>query len=280
MRRTLIIYTLIIFVISFIVVTIIRGTLAEQSGSSPESGSTSKLKTIDTALTNLSYGSIAAGSWGNWGTMWNRVYSAAQGSFNDALVAGIKNGGGTGAIISPYPKTLGGVDDYNRNQTIPTDTYKKTWITCNSANNYCGTGRSVLNGLVSQDPNTNLVWSPRISSSSTWFIANNCIVPGDPGSLGATCTADTQPGCVCVKNTGTKTGCENYDDGLWRLPYQKELMQAYIDGSWGNLATAGASYWSSTTNSDYTQNAWYTYLYGGLTYSYTKTTAYSVRCVR
>jgi hypothetical protein len=39
--------------------------LAEQSGGSPESGSTSRLKTTAEALVTLGYGSTAAGTWGD-----------------------------------------------------------------------------------------------------------------------------------------------------------------------------------------------------------------------
>ena len=52
--------------------------LAEQSGSSPESGATSRIKTIYDSLVSLSHGSDSAGGWGNWGVMWNRIRSAAE----------------------------------------------------------------------------------------------------------------------------------------------------------------------------------------------------------
>ena len=132
-----------------------------------------------------------------------------------------------------------------------------TWTACNSGNSYCGTGRSVAE---KQDPNTGLVWSP-IIDYSTWFVANNCVVPGGAGSLGATCEIIGDPGCTCVKNTSSKTGCENYDDLNWRLPNQKELRQSYIDGSYSNLTIANTEYWSSTTFSNGTQYAWNTSQY-------------------
>lgn len=52
--------------------------LAEQVGSSPESGATSRIKTIYDSLDSLSHGSDSAGSWGNWGSMWNRIRSAGE----------------------------------------------------------------------------------------------------------------------------------------------------------------------------------------------------------
>ena len=246
---------------------------AEQNGGSPESGATSRLVTLANALTTLTYGSTAAGSWGDWGTSWNRIYSAATKPFNDALKSGgLKNGG-----ITDYPKSVGGVDDYNNNGVTPSDSYQSSWTTCNVGNTYCGTGRSVAE---KQEVNTNLVWSPRINASGTWFNANNCqypnALPGDDG----VCNTHGEVACKCVKLTSSKTGCEAYDDGNWRLPTQKELMMAYIDGSWAQLTNAANVYWSSTTLSNATQNSWYTFQSYGVTSNFNKTNAYSVRCVR
>jgi len=252
---------------------------AEQNGSSPESGATSRLSTLATALSSLSYGSTASGSWGDWGTSWNRIYSAATAPFNDAVANTLKNGGNT-----DYPQSVGGVDDYNNNGIIPSDSYQATWTTCGAGNSYCGSGRSVAE---KKDENTGLIWSPRISSGSNWFVANRCKYPnGLPGDDG-TCNTHGEVACQCVKDTlnedadnTTSTTCERYDDGNWRLPTQKELMMAYIDGSWAQLTNAGTSYWSSTTYSYTTQSAWYTYLDVGYTLNGNKTNNSSVRCVR
>ena len=51
--------------------------LAEQVGSSPESGVSSRIKTIYDSLTSSSFGSTSAGAWGDWGSMWNKIYSAS-----------------------------------------------------------------------------------------------------------------------------------------------------------------------------------------------------------
>jgi hypothetical protein len=251
---------------------------AEQSGGTPESGSTSRLVTLSTALTTLTYGSTAAGAWGDWGTSWNRIYSAATKPFNDALKSnGLKNGGNT-----DYPQSVGGIDDYNNNGTIPTDSYQSTWTTCNADNSYCNTGRAVAE---KKDENTGLVWSPRISSSSNWFVANNCDYPNGLGD--GVCDTHNELACKCVKDTDlsdadntTAVTCERYDGGGWRLPTQKELMMSYIDGSWAKLTNAANFYWSSTTFSPATQNSWYTNQLTGSTTNATKTNAYSVRCVR
>jgi len=262
--------TLLTVVLSYRHIQIVR---AEQSGGSPESGATSRLSTLATQLASLSYGSTASGSWGDWGTSWNRIYSAATKPFNDAVARTLKNGGNT-----DYPQSVGGVDDYNNNGVIPADSYQSTWTTCNVGNSYCGT--SDATNAEKKDENTGLVWSIRISSSATWFNANNCqypnALPGDDG----VCNANGEVACKCVKLTSSKTGCEALGDGNWRLPTQKELMMSYIDGSWAKLTNAANYYWSSTTNSTTTQNSWYTSQYHGGTGNYTKTNNYSVRCVR
>lgn len=70
----------------------------------------------------------------------------------------------------------------------------------------------------------------------------------------------------------------------WRLPWQQELMMAYINGAYGNnaLEPQGTNryYWSATSYSTSTSNAWYVSLSLGITYYYVKTYSFYVRCVR
>ena len=63
----------IIFTISAIIVssffiyrTLTTNVKAEQYSLSPESGSTSRIKTIYDSLITLGHGSTAAGAWGDW----------------------------------------------------------------------------------------------------------------------------------------------------------------------------------------------------------------------
>ena len=258
---------------------------AEQSGTSPESGATSRLQTLSAALVTLGYGSTAAGSWGDWLAPWNRIYSAATKPFNDAVAKGLKTGGGGANVsgctsgLSCYPQSVGGVEDYNNNGTIPSDSYVATWTVCNVGNNYCGTGRSVAE---KRDENTGLIWSPSLGSQS-WFVANNCKYPNGLSGDDGVCNTNGEVACQCVKHTGgadAKTGCENYDDGNWHLPNQKELMQSYIDGSWAKQSSAGNYFWSSTTTSNNTIQAWFTNQSTGYTNNASKTNSYPVRCVR
>jgi len=57
-------------------------------------------------------------------------------------------------------------------------------------------------------------------------------------------------------------------------------MQAYIDGSWGNLEGVARDYWSATARSVNTTDAWSTYLSSGSTNGHAKTSSNYVRCVR
>ncbi len=77
-----------------------------------------------------------------------------------------------------------------------------------------------------------------------------------------------------------KNLCANMNGGgVWRLPTQKELMQAYIDGSYFNLTQVSNYFWSATEYSS--ASAWYVSLYTGNTSFITKSTSnYQVRCVR
>ena len=76
------------------------------------------------------------------------------------------------------------------------------------------------------------------------------------------------------------------DDGAtgmetdWRLPTQKELMQAYINGATNNLPNVLSYLWSSTEYWTSQSNAWTTHLSYGYTLYYTKSTNGYVRCVR
>jgi len=192
--------------------------------------------------------------------------------------------GSAGSTVSDYEfytKENGGVDDYNDGQDIPADSFSENWTNCTADNNYCGTND--VNAIY-RDDHTNLVWSDYLDSGEehTWFWVNNCYEPETAENPG-TCSADGDDACQCVKKTSSKTGCEALGDGNWRVPTQKELMQAYIDGSWGirsDFLDAGNLFWSATTKSNDTHGAWGVALNYGYTPYNAKTTEYDSRCVR
>jgi hypothetical protein len=202
-----------------------------------------------------------------------------------AVMADVMNGSGGSMIAgcttgaSCYPRTLGGVDDYNAGGTRPDDTYFKLWTVCSPTNNFCGTSDS---NAEKQDPITGLVWSRQVGVLGNWFMANNCKYPnGLPGDDGV-CDTVGEAACICVKNVDDrKTGCEASGVGGWRLPHQKEFMQAYIDGSYMNLSDVNVNFWTSTTSSTNTEAAWVFNPATGNGGRFVKTIAdYAVRCVR
>lgn len=66
----------------------------------------------------------------------------------------------------------------------------------------------------------------------------------------------------------------------WRLPTQKELLMAYINGAANNIPNPADYYWSSTEYFNSQSSVWYARLNQGLTSYSTKVTNYAVRCVR
>ncbi len=212
---------------------------------------------------------------------------ALYGDTNAAYVLGTASASGT-ALVNLFNGTLtaggfpggsqanGGVDDYNNATTSPSDRYSKGWTQCNSGNNYCGTG---LASADAKDDSTGLIWSMPCNGAG-------CDSFSDASPIGYAWDAtSTNNYSTAQAATSTASGlCTNGDHGQtgWFLPHQKQLMQAYIDGSYGNLEASGVNRndWSATTKSDNPTNAWGTNLSIGNTYYNAKTTAYSVRCVR
>lgn len=186
----------------------------------------------------------------------------------------------------------GGVEDFNADsdwvgQTPPANRYETTWTTCNAGNSYCGTGDA---GANAKDEATGVVWSYpcKDSGCSAWDTSAPVLDPcrtGAPDSSTCYWNTDTY---YTWDNSGANNNsltaaelCSSHSG--WSLPHQKQLMQAYVDGSYGNLEPIGAGrfYWSLTTRSDNPTNAWYVGLSDGSTNYDNKANQYSnVRCVR
>lgn len=130
---------------------------------------------------------------------------------------------------------------------------------------------------------------------------------GSGGGTGNNSTCDGTEECVYkdrltgaywAKVTSTQDTWENaiaHCDGLsygsytdWRLPTQKEMLQAYVDGIWSlkdstKLNLLATSYWSATTNAQSTTYAFTMNFAGGAGGQGTKTSAVAVYqgvCVR
>lgn len=246
---------------------------------------------LKTKINNIDSTKILTGT-----TIFGKIGSASAGGAN---LSNMFNGTcGNGASACPSGEFLGGfqinggVDDANYGPDIPmtppTDRYKTTWTPCTSgADNYCGTGDA---GANMKDEATGLVWSYPLKGLGGATFDTIAPTP-DPSCLSATYDAAS-----CYRDTDTYYSWDNSkvdndsktaqqlcsDHTGWSLPHQKQLMQAYIDGGYGNLDPVGVDrlYWSATTDSSHASYAWFVVLSSGSTSNYNKTYYVSVRCVR
>lgn len=170
------------------------------------------------------------------------------------------------------------IDDYNYAQAVLTS---HPW---SSSNNFCG-------GVEASDGDAN-VWKDvttdgAAAPSSCAATPANCAMKDKISGL--TWTKTQSAGMTWGK---ARTVCHlldfNNQSTGWRLPTQKELMDAYSHGirsaaasGWITDAEMVANYfWSSTTQSNNPTLAWAVILTNGTTYQYTKTNVSQVTCVR
>jgi hypothetical protein len=324
-------------------------TKAEQSGSTPESGVTSRILSLYNDLTGLTYGSDSDTP--DWGAYWNRIKTAAKwvpsGTAVEADVAtgktfynttrGAKTGAGTVTNLTPAGPCPNQQyhDSYGAPVTESTNC-SLTWTTNSSPQ----TGDDNLAGRGGYDPRTGLTWSQYLknnagtvefaaSGGSTWnwdgtlrftvtaataavgdtytnngqtFTVGYTIagattlyakpassgLPAASGNLVRVTGSGTDPIVFSTYTlygsnvaVGSKTAsqlCSERGNG-WRLPTQKELMQAYIDGSYFNLTQPSDLFWSAAEYSS--TLAWFVPLNVGNTNLTNKSTSSTqVRCVR
>lgn len=209
----------------------------------------------------------------------NAAYVGVTATGAGTLLANLWNGSNTAGDFPGGSQAQGGVDDYNNNGTRPSDTYSKGWTACTSGNNYCGTYDTFADA---KDDSTGLVWSQPCDgvgcstfaepASTDYEWTYNDDLDNDGKSASVLCSQTVNAGDPPTTPAAHGAG--------WSLPHQKQLMQAYIDGSWGNLEAVVRYYWSATTVSSNTPYAWYAYLSNGNTPNATKTNSAYVRCVR
>ena len=257
-----------------------RYVLAEQSGSSPDSGATSYIKATYDSIVALGHGSVSAGSWGDWGSYWNRIRSAAEwlpsgnATVTDVVTGKTFNNNsrtqatGTRQVAGPC-STQAYQDDHA--SATQSNNCSKTWTT--NPTPVTGDDNRAPGGNF--DPVTSITWSMLLLRTGTtigFSSATNTTFSW--GNTHANNLGITAP--VAGDRTAIQL-CADQGNG-WRLPTQKELMQAYIDGSYWNLTQPSNYFWSATeSGSTY---AWYVTLNNGYTNHYSKTSAYQLRCVR
>ncbi len=272
---------------------------AEQSGSSPESGTSSRIKTAYDWLVakGANYGATDAGDWtNNWGTWWNRIMEAAAWEPDGTAAVGdvtmgktfyaglgdrtIKTGTYDPATSLYLPQSLMNWDDY---ETGDETGEESSWT--NTA--------GIATTGVWKDGRTGLYWSNAQGQNSNIFPdQNHSACPffsstprGSYDGLDADCgNAINTCGTLSLDADSLVAGGDADPETDWYLPSQKELQQAYIDGMYNQTNTtftSSSAFWSSTEYSSTPANAWYVGLGSGATYYSTKVTATNyVRCVR
>ncbi len=205
------------------------------------------------------------------------------------LLRNMWNGTRTDGGFPGGSQIAGGVDDYNNSDAAPSNRYATSWTVCTADDtpiSYCGTG---LASADAKDNATGLIWSLPCNgagcdsfsdaSPMTYRFSTNSVASN--WSTVRNAYLD-----VATTTPGIYTFCGGGDHGEvgWSAPHQKQLMQAYIDGSYGNLEAGGVvdrDYWSATTLSDNPTYAWNVFLSSGSTILNTKVSNSNyVRCIR
>ena len=238
---------------------------AESFPGGTDNGKTSRIKQLNDDLTNLGYGSTS--NTPDWGANWNRIATSSKWTPN--------------GNIAPND-VMDGKKFYNATRIEQTGT--KVVVGPCSTQAYHDQSGSKADGCVAD--RDWVVASPAVAGDDrqdrvTGLVWSRCLV----NTAGVT-DFTTEAGCTAYSWDSTHTNnnsrtasqlCTDRGAG-WRLPGQKELMQAYIDGSNYNLVASAANHWSATELSG--TRAWNADLSNGNTGNNAKGSASQVRCVR
>lgn len=289
--------TLISFIMMLSLVSLVAvktTVLAEQTGSSPESGATSRIKTAYDWLVakGTNYGATDASDWSNnWGSMWNRIMESAawepDGTATEADVASTKTfyaGNGDRTIkVGTAPAAF----DYITQSKVTWDDNKNGGSpdgdNAGEESVWLNTAGSATTG-VWQDTRTGLYWSNSRGSFTNSFTVASCdYFTSTP--RGSYTGGDSDCG-TAINTCGSLSLDANGDstpETDWYLPTQKELQLAYINGMYNQTNTTFVStsfFWSSTELSGNPGSAWLVALNVGSTGNDVKGYGSSVRCVR
>ena len=225
----------------------------------PATGDASRLNTLYKALKTVSYGDeLTNHSWGNWGIMWNRIYSAAVWTPNDATatVGDVVNGKTfyagnnrtlqTGIYTIPFVDFVGqSLCQYDNSGSpctplLSTAIPETTWT--NTATN------------VWKDDRTGLYWTEKKSAATNSFTYGCGFFTNPRGSWNGIGCGNVVNACASLSQVAV-TGQSAKTD--WYLPTYKELQQAYNDkmlSKTGSVFT-GSAYFASSTESHLIANA-------------------------
>ncbi len=188
----------------------------------------------------------------------------------------ISTGGLKSAVVSLASFFKNQKYEYVDDATTTTARYNganSTWITA-SGSPFSTTGTILVSGAVKVDLATGLWWSDRTSSTTD----NQFTEVFTGGKATGITGGNSLAVCAALNAANGGAGFAGHND--WYLPSQKQLMQAYIDGSNNNLPNPGNNFWSSTEYYGTPASAWGVYLNSGYTGSNAKVTLGYVRCVR
>ena len=291
---------ILIFGISIAINIPVKTSLAEQAGSSPDSGLTkSVISTGYDFLTSkgTNYGSSSSPDWTyNWGTYWNRImYSATWEPNGTATESDVLSGktfysGLNNRTIQTGTASSFDIDyspqqfvQYDDNHASDYTGEESTWINTNSSsgNEVWYDTRTQLYWARSQPTTLTNSFSSPSTGSCDFFNTGTYPTRGSYGTSGTDPACGNAINACAILSLASNEG-ESADTD-WYLPSQKELDGAYIDGIYNQTTAAFTTtsfYWSSTERSDNSSDAWVEFLNGGYAYGYDKTNPNAVRCVR
>ncbi len=256
---------------------------AEQSSSSPESGTTSRIKTASDWLVakGANYGATDAPDWSNnWGTMWNRIMEAAAWEpGGTAIVTDVLEGKTFYAGSSDRDNKTGSLVNYS-SQSLEIYQDKDASDGTSEEPAWTNTATNVW-----KDSRTGVYWSNSLGSYTNSFTLLTCdFFTNNPRGSYAGGDAD----CGDAINTCSTFSLDATGDAVpetdWYLPSQKESFQAYIDGMYnqaGVVFTTSSIYWTSTEHSSSsTYAAEATFDVGQFGFVLKNTANHYVRCVR
>lgn len=304
-------------------------SLAEQIGSSPESGVESRLQQAYQSVTDQGYGLTSVPEWTHdWGSRWNRIMAAASWTPGGDVQPSEVLLGKTYFTSNRAEKTgtldLTDFSQINLYQGLENNTHWTetegfgTWTELQATG---GTPSSVTaNGStltltstqVMQDNRTKLIWTDSTTTITqnnfTWVAGDNRANPtGNSCNFNSTGTANqwcnvsnfsspdydtpsnnVQPGNQAKTGVSANEFCLNLaaNDGSgvktdWRLPTQREILVALLNGANNNLPQANRYHWTSSEGLGPKAGAWYVNVAHGAGSTNTKAfTVYYVRCVR
>jgi hypothetical protein len=242
---------------------------AESYSGGSDNGLTSNIVSLSNTLTTDGYGSTT--NTPDWGSLWNRIVTASEWTpSGNATASDVISGDtyygnsrtqSTGAYPAPGPCSTQAYTDNNGNATSTTNC-SLTWTVPSGS----------PTGTDHYDSRTGLTWSENL--------VNNSGTIGFSTSTGSAWTYDnTGTNNVAVGNKTALQLCTSLGNG-WRLPTQKEAMQAYVDGAFFNLTNNANYFWTATDSSG--TNQWVVSISQGYTTTYafgTTSTSIYVRCV-